>query len=65
MSIRGNLVRDMMQNVMETSLKKPIRTGELRKNPVEPAWVCPAGYEYEIIQMENFKMEYFKKSENK
>lgn len=60
MSIRGNLVRDMMQNVMETSLKRPIRTGELRKNPVEPAWVCPAGYEYEIIQMEKFKMEYLR-----
>ena len=35
-----------------------IQTGELRKNPVEPAWVCPAGYEYEMIQMEHFPMEY-------
>lgn len=30
-SIRGNLVREMMQNVMETSLKQPIRTGERGK----------------------------------
>lgn len=59
-SVRGNLVRDMMQNVMETSLKQPIRTGELRKYPVEPAWTCPAGYEYEIIEMEHFKMEYLR-----
>lgn len=59
-SIRGNLVREMMQNVMETSLKDPIRTGELRKNPVEPAWVCPSGYEYEIIGLESFQMEYLR-----
>ncbi len=59
-SVRGNLVRDMMQNVMETSLKQPIRTGELRKNPVEPAWICPSGYEYEIIEKEHLKMEYLR-----
>lgn len=59
-SVMGNLVRDMIQNVMETSLKEPIQTGEFRKNPVEPAWVCPAGYEYEIIETENFKMEYLR-----
>lgn len=59
-SVRGNLVRDMMQNVMETSLKQPIRTGELRKNPVEPAWVCPSGYEYEIIEKGHLKMEYLR-----
>ena len=45
---------------METSLGKPIQTGEFRKNPVEPAWVCPSGYEYEIIDREPFKMEYLK-----
>lgn len=59
-SVRGNLIRDMIQNVMETSLKEPIQTGEFRKNPVEPAWVCPAGYEYEIIDTEHFKMEYLR-----
>ena len=59
-SVMGNLVRDMMQNVMETSFKQPIRSGELRKNPVEPAWVCPAGYEYEIIEKCDLKMEYLR-----
>lgn len=59
-SVRGNLVRDMIQNVMETSLKQPIQTGELRKNPVEPAWICPAGYAYEIVEMEQFHMEYLR-----
>lgn len=57
-SVRGNLVRDMMKNVMETSLKQPIRTGEFRKNPKEPAWLCPSGYEYEIIDTEFFPMEF-------
>lgn len=59
-SVLGNLVRDMMQNVMETSLKQPIQSGELRKNPVEPAWICPAGYEYEIVETEHFLMEYLR-----
>ena len=59
-SVMGTLVRDMMQNVMETSLKQPIQSGELRKNPVEPAWVCPAGYEYEIIDKCDLKMEYLR-----
>lgn len=31
-SMIGNLTRDMMRDVMETSLKKPIQTGEFRKN---------------------------------
>lgn len=61
-SVMGGLMRDMIHDVMETSLKKPIQTGEFRKNPVEPAWVCPAGYEYEIIDRDEFKMEYLRPS---
>ena len=61
-SMRGALVRDMIQDIMETSLGKPIQTGEFRKNPVEPAWICPAGYEYEIISMEGFQMEYVRQA---
>ncbi len=48
----------MMRNMMDSAMGRRIQTGELRKNPVEPAWVCPAGYEYEMIQMEHFPMEY-------
>lgn len=59
-SMIGNLTRDMMNDVMETALKKPIQTGEFRKNPVEPAWRCPAGYLYELVETENFTMEYLK-----
>lgn len=59
-SIIGNLTRDMMSDVMETALKKPIQTGEFRKNPVEPAWRCPAGYIYELVNGENFVMEFLR-----
>lgn len=59
-SMIGNLTRDMINDVMETALKKPIQTGEFRKNPVEPAWRCPFGYLYEMIDTENFTMEYLK-----
>ena len=59
-SMIGNLTRDMMSDVVETSLKKPIQTGEFRKNPVEPAWRCPAEYIYELVKTEQFVMEYLK-----
>lgn len=57
-SVRGNLIRDMIHDIMETSIGRPIQSGELRKNPVEPAWICPGGYHYEIIETPEFKMEY-------
>lgn len=56
----GNLTRDMINDVMDTALKKPIQTGEFRKNPVEPAWRCPSGYLYELIHTEKFMMEYLR-----
>lgn len=56
----GNLTRDMINDVMETALKQPIQTGEFRKNPVEPAWRCPAGYLYELIDTETCVMEYLR-----
>ena len=57
-SAMGRLTREMMSDVMETALKKPIQTGEFRKNPVEPAWRCPAGYVYELVEAPNCTMEY-------
>ena len=54
----GTMTRDMINDVMDTALKKPFQTGELRKNPVEPAWRCPAGYRYEIVDAGEFVMEY-------
>lgn len=57
-SVIGNLTRDMLTDVMETSLKKPIQTGEFRKNPVEPAWHCPSRYRYELIETGTCVMEF-------
>lgn len=54
----GRLTREMMSDVMETALKKPIQTGEFRKRPVEPAWRCPAGYVYQLVELDTCTMEY-------
>lgn len=62
-SVIGNLTRDMLSDVLGTALKTPFQTGEFRKNPVEPAWRCPSGYEYELIDTENFTMEYLRPSD--
>ncbi len=59
-SIRGALIRDTMKNMMESAMGHPFQTGEYRKNPVEPAWICPGGYEYELIEMAEFKVEYLR-----
>lgn len=59
-SLIGGMTREMMSDVMETALKKPIQTGEFRKNPVEPAWHCPSGYIYELVEAPDFVMEYLK-----
>lgn len=36
---------------------KKIKSGEFRKNPVEPKWKCPKGYSMEKINMNEFEME--------
>ena len=53
-SLRGKLVRDMMKNMMDSAMGHKFQTGEYRMNPVEPAWICPSEYEYEIVEMEKF-----------
>ena len=55
-SLRGKLVRDMMKNMMDSAMGHKFQTGEYRMNPVEPAWICPSEYEYEIVEMEKFQM---------
>lgn len=59
-SLRGKMVRDMMKNMMDSAMGHKFQTGEFRKNPVEPVWICPADYEYEIVEMEHFKMEFLR-----
>ncbi len=59
-SLRGKLVRDMMKNMMDSAMGHKIQTGEYRMDPKEPAWICPPDYEYEIVEMPHFKMEYLR-----
>ena len=60
-SIRGEILRKFIHNfVNETPLKKPIQTGEFRKNPKEPEWKCPAGFLYTTFSYQNFVMEYLR-----
>ncbi len=60
-SIRGKILRRFIHDfVNETPLKTPIQTGELRKNPKEPEWVCPPGYDYEMFLYKGFGMEYLR-----
>lgn len=39
-SLRGKLVRDMMKNMMDSAMGHKIQTGEYRKDPKEPVWIC-------------------------
>ena len=60
-SIRGKMLRRFIHDfVNETPLKKPIQTGELRKNPKEPEWACPSGYDYEMFPYKGLGMEYLR-----
>ena len=60
-SIRGEILRNFIHDfVNETPLKKPIQTGEFRKNPKEPEWSCPKGYSYAIFPYKKFEMEYLR-----
>ncbi len=59
-SLRGKLVRDMMKNMMDSAMGHKFQTGEYRMNPVEPAWICPSEYEYEIVEVEKFQMEFLR-----
>ena len=63
-SLRGKLVRDMMKNMMDSAMGHKFQTGEYRMNPVEPAWICPSEYEYEIVEMEKFQMEFLRPTES-
>ncbi len=42
-SVRGALIRDMIQDVTETTFGRPIKTGEFRKNPCGAGLGVPGG----------------------
>lgn len=62
-SLRGKMALDVMKNMMDTAMGHKFQTGEYRMNPVEPPWICPNDYEYEMIELEHFKMEYLRPAE--
>lgn len=64
-SLSGNLVRELIADITNTSSGHKLQNGELRKNPVEPEWICPLKYERKEIEMEAFKMEYLSPKEVK
>lgn len=57
-SIQGKIVRNLMADLTSTHIiGKKIKSGEYRKNPIEPTWKCPKGFTMERICMEQFEME--------
>lgn len=62
-SLRGKMALDVMKNMMDTAMGHKFQTGEYRMDPVEPAWICPNDYEYEIVEMELFQMEFLRPAE--
>ena len=59
-SLRGNLIRELLADITATSLGEPIQTGKFRKHPIEPLWLAPSGYIYKKIKTPQFTMEYLK-----
>lgn len=57
LSIIGHIVRDIMDNITDSSLGEPIQTGKFRRHPVEPPWKCPKDYFYEKIKLANCVIE--------
>lgn len=60
-SIQGKILISLMADITSThTIGKKIKSGEYRKNPIEPAWKCPKGYQLDKIEQMNFEMELLK-----
>lgn len=58
-SIQGTVIREMIAHLTSgNGLGKKIKSGELRKKMVEPAWKVPEGYRMTEIKRDNFVMEW-------
>lgn len=67
-SIRGKVIRDLIARFSNDLLiGKKIKSGELRKKivEIEPEWKCPEHLNYQIIEMDNFAMEFLEPIEDK
>ncbi len=57
-SVEGRILRTLMADITSMQvIGQKIKSGEFRKNPVEPPWKCPKGFNMEKLCMENFEME--------
>lgn len=64
-STRGKVIREMIAYVTNDNLiGRKIKTGELRKNLVEPKWKCPDCFHMTEIRMPGFHMEYLSSKQN-
>lgn len=64
-SIRGKVVSDLIMHFTnDFSIGKKIKTGELRRKLVEPAWKVPDCFTMTHIDMPDFTMKYLASKEN-
>ncbi len=65
-SNRGRILRELLSEFTSNNLiGAKYRNGELRKKIIEPNWKCPVGFSLEIIQLDNFSMEFLYKTDQK
>ncbi len=64
-SIQGRVVRELMAHFTnDLAIGKKIKSGELRKRLVEPAWKVPDCFTMTNIDLENFSMKLLESKEN-
>ena len=53
-SVQGRVIRDLIAHFASDNLiGRKLKTGELRKKMVEPAWKCPDCFSLDVIEMDN------------
>lgn len=57
-SVRGKLMRELIQDITSTAFGHKFKNGEYRKDPKEPEWICPARCTVTKVEMQQFNMEY-------
>ena len=64
-SVQGRVMRELIARMTNDNLiGRKIKTGELRKKLIEPAWKCPDCFCWHLINMEKFSMEFLELKEN-
>ena len=64
-SVQGRVIRDLIAHFASDNLiGRKLKTGELRKKMVEPAWKCPDCFLMQKIKMPQFEMELLTSMQN-